>query len=270
MPDKKKMNEFSVLSSGVAHFLDVYSQRSINGAARKNGLDAGNISRAIAKLEKTLEVGLFVRHKTGLSPTHLGEQFHSAVVEAQNAFSRKLSSTALNSRRIRVGFHSTIAYSHFSTSVIQALIDQNLEPEFTIAPSIHLIEMIKRRELDFVLSHNSVKFPGLVVRPLPSVGLILCSKTGKQKPTLLLHPDMLGFEKIIQSFAYEKRWFLRDYFLIGKMLERSELLMGLIPETLLESYSSLRAIKKLPKEGRITAISWPGSVGIELMKCISK
>jgi DNA-binding transcriptional LysR family regulator len=244
VPNKKKMNEFVILSHSVAHFLDVYSQRSINGAARKNGLNAGNISRAIAKLEKTLEAGLFVRHKTGLSPTHLGEQFHSAVVEAQNAFSRKLSSTAL--------------------------VDQNLDPEFTIAPSIHLIEMIKRRELDFVLSHNSVKFPGLVMRQLASVGLILCSKTGNQTPTFLLHPDMLGLERIIQSINYEKRWFLGDYFLIGKMLERDELLMGLIPETLLESYSSLKTIKKFPKEGKITALSWPGSVGLELMKCLSK
>jgi DNA-binding transcriptional LysR family regulator len=270
VPNKKKMNEFVILSHSVAHFLDVYSQRSINGAARKNGLNAGNISRAIAKLEKTLEAGLFVRHKTGLSPTHLGEQFHSAVVEAQNAFSRKLSSTALNSRRIRIGFHSTIAYSHFSAPILRALVDQNLDPEFTIAPSIHLIEMIKRRELDFVLSHNSVKFPGLVMRQLASVGLILCSKTGNQTPTFLLHPDMLGLERIIQSINYEKRWFLGDYFLIGKMLERDELLMGLIPETLLESYSSLKTIKKFPKEGKITALSWPGSVGLELMKCLSK
>src|SRR6185437_7490309 len=163
---KKKMNEFSVLSREIAYFLIVYKQRSINGASRQVGLDAGHISRSIGKLEKAVGGQLFVRHKTGLHPTELGERFYHAVSDAQNAFSSKISKSTQDVRRVRIGFHSTVAYSHFSKSMIQALLEQNLQPDFTLAPSVELIDMIKRRELDFVLSHNSVKFPGLVSRTI--------------------------------------------------------------------------------------------------------
>ena len=270
MAAKKKMNDFSVLSSEIAHFLVVYDQRSINGAARKSGLDAGNISRVITRLEKVLGATLFIRHKTGLNPTDLCERFHAAVIAAQSTFSKKISTSVSDPRRVRIGFHSTVAYSHFSAQIIQKMIDHALEPEFTIAPSIQLVEMIKKRELDFVLSHNPVKFPGLVTRTLTTEGIALCSKTGTEKKILLLHPDMLGLERIIQSLAYEKRWLLRDYFVIGKILERNESLMGLLPETLIETYPALKILRCFPKEGRITALSWPGSVGLELLKCIAK
>lgn len=264
------MNDFNLLASEISHFLVVYEQRSINGAARKSGLDAGNISRAVSKLERALDADLFVRHKTGLSPTHLCDRFYAAVVDAQKSFSRKIADAGSSPRRIRIGFQSAIGYSHFSEEIIAAMIELNLEPEFTIAPSIQLLEMIKKREMDFVLSHDSVAFPGLISRPLGSEGLVLCSRTAKPQRVLLIHPDMLGLERIVQTLAYEKRWNLRDYFLIGKLLERSESLMGILPETLLSTISGVKVIKSFPKVGRITALSWPGSVGIELLKRISK
>ncbi len=265
---KRKMNDFGILAIDITYFLVVFEQKSINGAARKLNLDAGNISRAIARLEKNLGVKLFTRHKNGLRSTEFGDNFNAAVHEAQDSFSNRLASNKNTNRHIRIGFSPAIGYSHFCHRFIQPLIDLAMTPEFIIAPSSQLVEMIKHREVDFVLSHNTVKFPGVIARSIASEGVVLCSRTGTEQKILILHPDMLGLERIIQSFNYETRWLLRDYFVISKILESNEGVMGLIPETLAKGRSTLKILRTFSKEGRITALSWPGSVGVELIKQI--
>lgn len=266
MKSKRKINDFGILSLEITYFLVVFEQKSINGAARKLNFDPGNISRAIARLERNIGAKLFVRHKTGLKPTELGERFHAAVVSAQNSFAGGMTTPTSGMRRIRIGFSSAIAYAHFCERWIGPLVELSLHPEFIVSPSFELVELIKRREVDFILSHNAPKFPGLISRPVAVEGVVLASRSGRGQSTLILHPDMLGLERIVQSFSYGQRWLLRDYFLIAKSLESSERVMGLIPETLLKSHPALKPIKIFAKEGRITALTWPGSVGVELLR----
>ena len=268
MSKPKKTNDLSILSSEIRYFIVVYEQKSINAAARRLGQSPGNISRSLAKLEKSSGAPLFVRHKNGLSPVDSGERLYLAVTKARDAFLRNIAQEG-EARRIRVGFYSTIGYAHFSERMTAALLGKNVSPEFVIDTSGNLVEMIKRRDLDFALVHNPVKFPGLVSRSFATEGVLLCSIASREQETLLAHPDILGIEEALGSISYRKRWLIQDYFVIARMLVQNSSLMGVIPESVFRLHPELRELKRLTT-GKITALSWPGSAGLTLLKCIEK
>lgn len=268
LKNRKMINDFNILSSDIAYFKLVYEHKSINGAARKIGQDPANISRMIKRLESNLNSKLFIRHKTGLSPTEQGERFYSAISNAQSQFMETLNNHAVSSKRIRIGFSSTIGYAHFSPKMVQGIISLGFVPEFTLGWSAELIEKMKSRELDFALVHNTVKFPGLISRKITTESLVLCSASTELQKTLLLHPDMLELEKIINAVSYKSRWMIKDYFVLSQMLATNKELMGIIPESLLKTRPQLKVLRTFESVGKITALSWPGSVGLELIRWI--
>jgi DNA-binding transcriptional LysR family regulator len=54
-------------------FLAVWRARSLSGAARRLGVDVSTVSRRLAALEARVELALFERTRTGLSPTRAAE-----------------------------------------------------------------------------------------------------------------------------------------------------------------------------------------------------
>ena len=266
---KKMINEFSILSGELNYFLAVFQQKSINAAARKLGADPGNISRAIHKIEQATHEKLFIRHKKGLTPTFFGTRFYSSITQAQGAFSNHMQSDDSDSE-IRIGFSSAIGHTHFAPSMTKVLLEKKLKPVFTIESSMKLIELLQKREIDFALVHSPVKFPGLIARAVGTEGIALASKGTDPTDTLVLHPDMLAAERIIYSIRHAKRWSIKDYFVIAKMLEHNSALMGLVPESLLKNHPSLKRLKIFSNEGKITALTWPGSSGIQLLESIER
>ena len=262
------LNDFSVFSLEASYFKLIFEQKGINTAARKIGQDSANISRLLTRLEKKLGRKLFTRHKTGVSPTLHGDQLYTALSRAQNSFIASVDASAEIARTIRIGFSSTIGYSHFSAKLTDALIDLNLQPNFTITKTADLAELLKSRELDFVIAPNELKFPGLISKKLGSENLALCSRTGQLQDHIILNPDLIGLEKFIQSIAYKKRWMMKDYFVMAKMVENSNSVMAVLPEGVLASHPRLKVIRTFSLQGNITALTWPGSVGIELLKWI--
>lgn len=77
---------------------------------------------------------------------------------------------------------------------------------------------------------------------------------------------MFEAERVLEDVAAEARWTVDDYFVLAKLLEDSPALMGVIPEPILAHFPKLRKIRRLPREGKISAFSWPGSVGVRLLK----
>lgn len=262
------LNDFSVFSLEASYFKLVFEQKGINGAARKIGQDSANISRLLNRLERKLGKKLFTRHKTGVSPTTSGEQLYAALTKAQSSFISSIDTESAQARTIRIGFSSTIGYSHFSSQLTKALVELSLQPTFTIAKSVELANLLNSRELDFVIAPNQLKFPGLILKKLGSENLVLCSRNGSLQDHIILNPDLIGLEKLIKSIPYKKRWMLKDYFVIAKLIENSSSIMAVLPEGLLANHPRLKVIMTFPHEGNITALTWPGSVGVELLKWV--
>lgn len=139
-------------------------------------------------------------------------------------------------------------------------------PEFTINNSLALIEMIKKRELDFIMVPQSLKLPGLISKFVDFENLVLASSSAVQQKTLATSSEMLGLERILQGITYEQRWIVNDYFVLAKLLEQCPQIMGLIPESICASYPLLNKLVTFPKEGKITALSWPSSAGAQLLR----
>ncbi len=262
------LNDFSVFSLEASYFKLIFEQKGINGAARKIGQDSANISRLLSRLEKKLGKKLFSRHKTGLSPTTTGEQLYVALTRAQDSFIASVDAETTATRPIRIGFSATIGYAHFSAQLTQGLMDLNMQPTFTISKSADLADLLKSRELDFVIAPNNLKFPGLISKKLGSENLALCSRSGNLEPHIILNPDLIGLEKFIQNIPYQKRWMMKDYFVIAKMIDNTAQMMAVIPESLLQSHPRLKTIRAFSLDGNITALTWPGSIGMELLKLI--
>lgn len=257
-----------IFSTEILYFRLVHEQRSINAAARKIGQDPANLSRMIARLEKHVGGRLFDRHPSGLHPTAIGDELYAALSGALGEFSRRLSPEGGKERGVRIGFPPAIGYSHFSTLAVPQLLRLGLKPSFTIAPTGELIEELKERKLDFVLAVNPLRFPGLISAPLRSEGIVLCSRTGEPQRTLVMNPDLLAAERIVQTVRHDSRWLARDYFIVARFTEENAALMGILPESLLKTFNKLKIIRRFPQEGKLTALSWPGSAGVELLRAM--
>jgi DNA-binding transcriptional LysR family regulator len=268
MLKKRMINEFSFLSQEYIYFRIVYVHGSINAAARKMSLDAGSLSRSITRLEDKFQSKLFIRHKNGLRPTDLGDRLYLALSNAQAEYSLHLGQSTQKQRKVHVGFSSIIGYIHFSNYFLRPLTKLDLHPEFTFSSSFEVTELLKERKLDLALVSHPVKFPGLVVKRITTEDLVLCSANTEFQKTLLVHPDMLELEGIIQSISYAHRWIVKDYFLIANFLQESPNLMGIFPEGLMKTHSSLNILKRFPSVGKITALSWPNSIGVELIRSL--
>ena len=266
----KNFNEFSLVSQEVFYFRMVYEQKSINGAARKNNQDPGNISRWISKLERSLKAQLFSRHKTGLHPTPLSDRLYQAILRAQFELNRGISGETQDERPVRLGFARAVAHNHFSSRLVGLIQKLALKPEFYFGPSSDLVERIKGRELDFIIIPYRLKFPGLVTKNIGEENLVLCSSNGIMQKSLLYNPELIAAERLLQSISCERQWALTDYFVTAKLLVENPHFMGVLPEGLLKTYQELKSIERYPIEGKMTAVSWPGSVGMEMIREINK
>jgi DNA-binding transcriptional LysR family regulator len=255
-----------VFSSEISCFKVVFEQKGINGAARKIGQDPAHLSRLITRLEKRLGEKLFTRHSSGMSATRAGARLHSAITSALGALEARLVPDAGRETSIRIGFSPAVGYSHFSARVLPSLLALKAQPELHLAPTVELIELLKSRQLDFALIPSPLRFPGLVAQGLGTESVVVCSRTGAAARTLLLNPDLIGLEKIVPRLSYERRWVVRDYFVMAKFLEDNPGLMGILPEGLLGNFGRLRVVSRFPGVGKITALSYPGSIGLELLR----
>ncbi len=265
----KVPNDYSVLSAEMSYFKIAYEQKGIQAAARRIGQDAAHVSRMVNRLENNLQTKLFVRHKSGMRATSEGERLYVAISSAQTEFNRKISNNIEITTPVRIGFSPTVGFSYFSQQIIEDLFELQLQPEFKIASSIELIEAIKVRSLDFAIVPQSIKFPGLISRKIATEDLVLCSQSQDPTGTLLLHPDMLGLEKLVREISYQQRWMITDYFVITQFLSQHKKLMGVLPESLITTGKNLKVIQRFTGIGQIHALTWPGSPCIELIKKIS-
>lgn len=257
------MNLQHLFHTDLENFVLIASLGGIGQAARKSGQDAGNLSRFLARLERSIGESLFSRHKGGLELTAAGKTLLNAVEQSKAAFERALETT--RSRRIRIGMAPAVGFSYFTQGYFAALRNLELVPQFTLRPSVDLFELLKKRELDLVIAPRSLTFPGLIAKSVTTEQLVLCSRSGQQD-TLLVHPQLFELERILKGLPFKEQIFIDDYLLLGKFLTEDKFSMGILPKELLAFFPKLEVLKTFKQFGKITILTWPGSVGVEFLK----
>jgi DNA-binding transcriptional LysR family regulator len=261
----KKLSNHQLLSMETLYFIEAFERKSINKAARALGRDPGNISRSIAKLEDQIGHKLFNRHRDGLRANPVAESLYAGLKNAQKEINQSLDLNQETLKVIRIGFSATVAHSHFNQKWQEAISKNNFKPEFKIAPTVQLTEMLKSRELDLILIPQPMKWPGLIVKRISTEAIVLASLSGDTTQVLITNPDLLGRHRLTEGLDFSAQWLISDYFVSAKFLTQNENLMGMLPEGLLSNYPQLKIIKRYTDVGRITAVTWPGSVGTQLL-----
>ncbi|MTI01993.1 LysR family transcriptional regulator [Roseibium sp. RKSG952] len=90
--------------NSLRYFVSAYEVRTFSKAARENGVSQPTVSAAIQKLEDRLGASLFLRSKTGLTPTPLGTRlYHDALNSVTHLTT--LESRILNQPKQNVRIH---------------------------------------------------------------------------------------------------------------------------------------------------------------------
>lgn len=255
-------NTYNWLSPDYQVFIYAAQLGSISAVARKIGKDVGNLSRAITRLESLQGDPLFIRRQSGLKLTAAGELLYHSLIKASEAFNQ---SSLPTKKIIRIGFSPSVGFG-FMGHFFPLLTENNLTPQFTFAPSIELYELLKKREIDFVLSPRSPKFPGVISAPLFSTKLCLCSKNGKVASKLIRSEMLFELAERLKNLKFEETLIINDDFILAKMLASSEDYMGIVPECILSNFPELKIINHQFKDEKVFAITWKGSNGVNLLK----
>ena len=258
-----------VISSDAALFEKVYTHQSINRASRKIGMDAGHLSRVIKKLETSIGSPLFTRHKNGLAPTLVAENLYKALNDTRTQLLQSFHTTQ-NAVKIRIGFHPVIGFRHMNAELTETILKFDLSPEFTLASSDRITELLKARELDFGIIHGAVKMPGMIVKQIESQSSVLVSRDGKSKNALVIHPDSNLSDRGVNDLKNSSTWFVPDHFLIANMVSENSNLMGIMPTAIAAASPKLKIIRMFKDKSKVTAVTWPGSVGVQLIKALQK
>ncbi len=249
-------------------FLLLSKHQSLSAVARLTGQDVGNLSRKLARLESENKGALFIRHKEGLVLTAAGEKLRKALLQGQESYEESFQEN--KQRILRIGLSPAVGVGFLNQELIFALQKLSFHPVFTLKSSLELFELLKKRELDFILSPKATKFPGIVEKVIAEDEVILCSLSGKAAKTLLAHEHMFDLEKRLKKVDYDERWMVNDYFLLGHMMSQNSHFMGLLPQKVMELYPKLKRIDGFKNEGKIMAMTWQGSPGMELLKTLRK
>lgn len=157
------------------YFVATCEAGGIAPAAEREYISASAISAAIAHLERTLGVALFVRrHAQGLAPTNQGRlllaEARALLKQADDLerFGRELQSELAG--RVRIGCLVTLAatvvpaalrsFSHGHPGVEVELVDSDQED---------LLEGLRSGRLDLAISYDLAVQPGLAFEPLRSL-----------------------------------------------------------------------------------------------------
>lgn len=252
------------LSPEFRQFLIIAEAGSLSGAARKSGHDVGNLSRTLNKLESSIGASLFVRHQTGLTLTARGRELVAALQNGAKAFQGSFRSEV--SETIRVGFSPAVGFGFFGQHFLPSLSKLKLIPEFTLAPSIELYKLLKDRQIDFILSPRLPKFPDIVSAALFETRLALCSRHGNFTRKLIHSQHFFELEKRLKGIPFDETVIVDDTFVAAKLLTESDDYMGIIPECILENFPSLKILDHKFEDEKVHAITWRGSVGMNVLK----
>lgn len=251
------------LNPDYQNFMLTVELGSISAAARKLGRDLGNLSRSLTKLENLHGGPLLVRHQTGVRPTAKGSELFRALVSASTAFDDSVRTK--EKAIIRIGFAPAIGFGFFGESFFSLLSELKLTPNFKLASSLELFELLKSRELDFILSPRSPKFPGIISAPIFTTRLALCSKQGKETRKLIRSSQMFDLAKRLEGLEIDETIIMDDFFVAAKFLSESDEFMGILPECILSNFPEVKVIKPFFDE-KVSAITWNGSPGVQLLR----
>ncbi|WP_443033423.1 LysR family transcriptional regulator [Streptomyces sp. ACA25] len=167
-----------LLTPRLAQFAAVARHEHITRAARELGVPQSTLSRAMARLEADLGVALLARHGRAVSLTPAGRTFarsvEQALGEVERAAEAVLADTDPAAGRVAFGFLRTMG-PETVPGLIREFRADHPRVRFSLVQGYgeHMVERLRRGELDLCLISPIPEAPDLVARRLDEQRLYL-------------------------------------------------------------------------------------------------
>lgn len=158
-------------------FLAVARERSLSGAGKVLRLDPATLGRRVARLEKALQVGLFVKSPQGYALTDAGAQLLERAEAAEQAMRQATAGVVVPSDRmqgqIRVGAPDGCA-NFLLPQVCARIVEQHPDLDVQIVALPRLFNL-SRREADMAIGVSAPSAGRLMVRQVTEYHLHLAA-----------------------------------------------------------------------------------------------
>lgn len=155
----------------LTYFQEVASTLNLSRASERLGISQPSLSLAIKRLEQTIGVALFIRHKHGVSLTQAGKQLILHTRQLMQYWEKTKSEALASQQEIQghftLGCHSTIAIYLMSKFLPDLLEDHpKLEIHLKNDISRKITEQVINLSIDIGIVVNPIKHPDLIIRKL--------------------------------------------------------------------------------------------------------
>ncbi|MEV4316194.1 LysR family transcriptional regulator [Actinocrispum sp. NPDC049592] len=142
-------------------FLEIHRSGSLTAAAARRGLTQPAVSGQLAKLEQELGVQLFVRSRSGVTPTRSGDDLAARVGPHLDQLTAELTTTPAPTGVVRIGGPSEFMAARL-VPTLAPLTTRGLRLHISLGLTEDLLADLQNDRLDLVLSTIRPRHKGIV------------------------------------------------------------------------------------------------------------
>ena len=196
----------------LTYFIEVASTLNVSKAAERLGISQPTLTIAIQRLERAIDMPLFIRSKQGVTLTQPGKQLllhtRHLLQGWETIRTRALASVHEIRGSYTFGCHPSVALYALG-SFIPKLLEENLELEIKLVHDLsrNITESIIQLEIDIGLVVNPIKHPDLIIRKLCDDEVTLWVGNGNKKiqdpysgaAVLICDPSLIQTQELLKK-----------------------------------------------------------------------
>ena len=196
----------------LVYFLEISNTLNFSRASERLGISQPSLSLAVKRLEESIGMPLFIRHKNGVTLTQAGKQLvphtRQLLQYWENTKSQALASQQAVQGHFTLGCHSTIAL-YLVSGFLAGLLESHPKLEIHLKHDISrkITEQVVNLSIDIGIVVNPFKHPDLIIRKLCDDEVTFwvgkggrdIQKIGSKKAIVLCEPDLTQTQALLKQ-----------------------------------------------------------------------
>lgn len=242
------------------YFLTLCETLNISRAAEILNMGQGSLSKALKKIESTMQGELFIRQGRGLKQTELGYRVQKQILELKASWEQGiqegLEELETVAGRYLIGAHQSIAIDSFPNVLPMAMEKYpQLEIDFVLKSSGEITRGVIDHEIDIGIVANPIQHPNLVIKKLRKEYVGLWSrKLEDHEKVIYYNPEMISLTKVLGRFKDYKHIPISNYELLAALGAKGNGLF-VLPNPVAERFKHLKLVGKKETSVDICLIS---------------
>ncbi len=231
------------------YFLTLCETLNISRAAENLNMGQGSLSKALKKLELSMQGELFIRQGRGLKQTELGYRVQRQILEMKDSWEQGLQESREEletvAGRYLIGAHQSVAIDSFPSVLPMAMEKYpQLEIDFILKSSGEVTRGVIDHEIDLGIVANPIQHPNLVIKKLRKEYVGLWSrKLNDHEQVIYYSPEMIGLNKVLNRYKDYKHIPITNYELLAALGAKGNGIF-VLPNPVAERFKHLKLVGK--------------------------